>query len=407
MPQRVFQQVDQRLAQKDGIAQNRKRLGAGRKSELQVPRERLGGEGAADILDRRVQVERLHRGAFVVAEAFERQQLLGQPRQVAGRLKQLLLAFRALQGVADPGQRFGQRKDRRGGIQHLVRRVRDEGLMRLDAVLHLAQQAVEGRHDARDLVRDGTADRAEVIRRPPPDRRLQVVQGAQADLHPEPDDQGECGHQPRHQRRRPQGQLVGKAAAVAHALPDRHDRITGQGSDRAAFDQAHHAHRLAAIVGQIVERQVAGHGHVGPRRIGVAGDVDPAGAGDMIEQLSAARVRDDAPGAGRQRVPFGDRDIARDREGRGQKGPVEQLFGRALRHLEPPPPQKDRDDEQRGQDHEEQPQPQRHRPHGASTSSMYPSPRAVLILIPNGSSRLRRRETCGSITLSSASEPVP
>ena len=155
---------------------------------------------------------------------------------------------------------------------------------------------------------------------------LQVVQRAQTDLDPEPDHQGQRGHQAGHERKGPQGQLTGKGLSVAGPLPDGNDRIAGQVVDGAAFDHAQDAHFFAPVIGHVITGFIADRDFGGAWRIGIAGHVVSAGSGGVVENLASARVRNEIAGAGRQRIPVGNRDVPRYRQSCGQKAAVKQVL---------------------------------------------------------------------------------
>ena len=128
-----------------------------------------------------------------------------------------------------------------------MRGVGDEDLMVFDALAHLPEKPVQCGNDTKDLSRDRAADIAQVIGGSVLDRVLQIVQGAQADLHPEPNHQSKCCHQAGDQRRRAARQGGGESIAITVPLPDGDDRIAREVADGRALRHPQNPHRLAPI----------------------------------------------------------------------------------------------------------------------------------------------------------------
>ena len=251
-----------------------------------------------------------------------------------------------------------------------MRGIRYKDLMVLYTLPYLSKKPVQRGDNAKDLCWHRAANIAQVVGGPVLDRVLQIVQGAQADLHAEPDHQGKGCHQTGYQGSSPPRQCGGKGIAIAVPLPNRDDRVAGQVPDGRALRHPQHAYRFAPILSyRVVEpflvRLAFRYG-----RIGIAGNVDATGAGDVVEKLAAPGVRDKIPRAGGQCVPARNRHIAGDRQSCGQQAPVEQGFRGALRHFKAPKPQNDGEQQQRRQDQHEKPRAQRHCGHALSTSSI-------------------------------------
>ena len=161
--QGVLDKVGQRLADQHGIAVHHQGAVKAVECEIQIAGQGGRDHRLADFLDDLVQIETRHGTGVAVAQPFKLQQLVGQARRSAGGGDQFVLPGIAFCCVADVGQGFGQSQQRGGRVAQLVRGVRDEGLMRLDAVAHLAEQAVQGGHHTGDFFGPGAANAAQVI----------------------------------------------------------------------------------------------------------------------------------------------------------------------------------------------------------------------------------------------------
>ena len=145
---------------------------------------------------------------------------------------------------------------------------------------------------------DRAADIAQVIGGSVLDRVLHIVQGAQADLHPEPDHQSKGRHQTGDKGRRAPRQGSGEGIAITVPLPDRDNRVARQVADGRTLPHPQNAHRLAAIFSHRLVQPILARPTARDGGIGITGDVNATGARDMGKEITAPGVRDKIPRAG-------------------------------------------------------------------------------------------------------------